>query len=137
MAELRRFAHAQDVAQAAADEFVRLARRAISARGRFAVALSGGSTPRATYELLAGPSQLSQLDGSKIDWFWGDERAVPPDHPASNFRMASDALLSKLPLQTSRIHRIEIGQRLIHRLITKSSQSCPGQSSQSTLLTLA
>jgi 6-phosphogluconolactonase len=90
-------------ARDAADRFVRAAAEAIEARGKFFVSLSGGSTPRASYELLRSRS----LDWARVEVFFGDERCVPPDHKDSNFRMASEALLAHVP---ARVHRIE-GER--------------------------
>ena len=82
------------LARVAAQEFHRLAEAAIQHRGRFAVALSGGNTPRAVYSLLA--DEHKELPWEHIHVFFGDERHVPPDHPDSNFRMASESLLSKV-----------------------------------------
>jgi 6-phosphogluconolactonase len=72
----------------------------------FSLVLSGGSTPKALYELLASEPYRSQLNWSKIEIYFGDERCVPPDHADSNFRMAHNAMLSKLPLPECNIHRI-------------------------------
>ena len=80
------------LAQAAAGDFVRRAGEAIEASGRFTVALAGGSTPKAAYELLAR-DYADRLDWSRVHVFFGDERTVPPDHEDSNYRMAKEALL--------------------------------------------
>jgi 6-phosphogluconolactonase len=93
------------LARAAAEEFVRIAEEAIRARGRFTVALSGGSTPRGLHR------QLAAGDRDRIDWravhvFWGDERHVPPDHSESNFRMARETLLDAVPVPPENVHRI-------------------------------
>jgi 6-phosphogluconolactonase len=93
-------------AQAAA-EFVRQANERSATAGRFVVALSGGSTPRALYSLLAGAEFQSQVPWDRVHFFWGDERCVPPDHPDSNYRMACESLLSKVPVPEENIHRIE------------------------------
>lgn len=90
------------LAQAAADRFVSQARSAIAANGRFTVALSGGSTPKA---------MLARLVDQPIEWarvhvFWGDERCVPPDHADSNYRMACDALLNHVPILPANVHRL-------------------------------
>jgi len=69
--------------------FIRLAKESIAARGVFRVSLSGGSTPKRLYEELS----RSDLDFSRVRWFWGDERNVPHDHADSNFRMVREALL--------------------------------------------
>lgn len=92
---------ASQLAQRAAELFEEHARNAIGERGRFAVALSGGSTPKRLYELLAGSARVAW---DKTHFFWTDERHVPPDHPDSNFRMAHETLLSKV---SANIHRIK------------------------------
>jgi len=95
------------VSAAAAQEFVRCARTALAARGRFMVALAGGSTPRRSYERLGVEPLRGQVDWNRLEFFWGDERAVPPDHRDSNYRMACEALLNGLALDPLRIHRME------------------------------
>ena len=85
------------VAEAIADRFVRAARDAIEERGVFRVALSGGGTPKQVYPLLLEPSRRDAVDWSNVEFFWGDERAVPPDHPESNFGVAYGMLISQLP----------------------------------------
>jgi 6-phosphogluconolactonase len=92
--------------RAAADEFIKVAGLAQAAHRRFSVALSGGSTPAALYTLLAAPDVARQVDWSGVHIFWGDERCVPPDHPQSNYRMANETLLSRVPLPAENIHRI-------------------------------
>jgi 6-phosphogluconolactonase len=92
------------LARTAAQEFHTLAEAAVSQRGQFSVALSGGNTPRTVYSLLAG--EHKELPWHGIHVFFGDERHVPPDHPESNFRMAGEALLSKVPIPEQNIHRI-------------------------------
>jgi 6-phosphogluconolactonase len=72
----------------------------------FAICLSGGSTPRRLYECLAGPDIASRLPWGRVHWFWGDERFVPHDHPDSNYRMARDALLSRVPIPEDNVHAI-------------------------------
>ena len=79
----------------AAEQFVALADFAIARAGRFAVALSGGSTPNALYSLLASSEFRDRMDWPRVHLFWSDERCVPPDHPDSNFRMVREALLSQ------------------------------------------
>lgn len=95
----------QELAEAAAREFVDRANAAIEERGYFAVALAGGSTPEATYELLAKREYASQVDWSKIHVFFGDERSVPPDDEDSNYKMADDALLSHV--SPGSVHRMK------------------------------
>jgi len=100
------------VAEAAADRFVAAARNAIRRRGRFMVALSGGSTPKAVYGLLAAPPRASAVDWSRVELFWGDERAVPPDDPASNFGLARDLLLGHVSgPRAGQVHRMPADAR--------------------------
>jgi 6-phosphogluconolactonase len=103
---IRTFDDPEAVSRAAADEFVRCCREAIAARGRFTVALSGGSTPRRLYQLLAGPPWDDRIDWGRIVFFWGDERCVPPDNAESNYRMAREALLTRVPVPPAHVHRI-------------------------------
>ncbi len=95
------------LARDAAGRFVAIANDATSARGRFSVALSGGATPRDLHTLLATPDLAKQVDWSRVHVFWGDERAVPPDDPASNYRMAQETLLSRVPVPLGNVHRIK------------------------------
>lgn len=90
----------------AAEQFIGLASKAIQHSGQFAVALSGGSTPKALYSLLASPDYAERVDWSRVDLFWGDERCVPPDHPESNFRMVQESLLSKIQIPSENVHRM-------------------------------
>jgi 6-phosphogluconolactonase len=95
------------VLRATADRFVEAARDAIDERGIFRVALSGGGTPKGVYPLLLEPARREALDWSAVEFFWGDERAVPPDHPESNFGVAYGMLISQLPgIRQDRIHRM-------------------------------
>jgi len=91
--------------QAGAKEFVSQADLAIKAQGRFTVALSGGSTPRGMFSLLAA-SYRDRLPWDKVYFFWSDERHVPPDSSESNYRMAYDSLLSNVPVPQVNIFRI-------------------------------
>ncbi len=97
---------AERAADAAARRFVLVADNAIRARGECVVALSGGSTPQGMYRKLAGESWASSLDWSRIQVLWGDERCVRPDHEASNYRMAREALLDHVPIPPVNVHRI-------------------------------
>jgi len=102
------FANGMEIAQRAADEVVRIASEAAAARGAFTIALSGGSTPKVLYALLAeNPALRNSLPWDKMKVFFGDERHVGPGHADSNFQMASDSILSKVPLQPKQIHRIK------------------------------
>jgi 6-phosphogluconolactonase len=98
------------LAKQAARYFVLSARHAIERRGRFTVALSGGSTPKTMDELLARWPYREQIEWSKVHFFWGDERNVAIDHPDSNERMARDALLSQAPVPPRNIHWLLAGQ---------------------------
>jgi 6-phosphogluconolactonase len=82
------------------------AREAALFTGRCTVALSGGSTPRRLYELLASEAYRDVVPWDLIEWYWGDERCVPPDHEASNYRMAWDFMLSKAPVPQDNIFRM-------------------------------
>ena len=94
-------ADAEELSRRAATEFVRRARGR-----RFSVALAGGSTPRRLYQLLADAPYREQVDWTQVEFFFGDERMVPPDHVDSNFRMAHEALLVPLDLPDRQIHRM-------------------------------
>src|SRR5262249_7391913 len=87
-----------ELALKAARRFARLADQYVIGSGRFTVALSGGSTPKAMFSVLASEPFLNTVPWSSIYFFWGDERCVPPDHTDSNFRMTTEALLSKVPV---------------------------------------
>jgi 6-phosphogluconolactonase len=96
-----------ELSKAAASELLRQAQRAVQAKGQFSLALSGGSTPRSLYSLLANNSSLRpEVPWEKTHFFWGDERHVPPEHPESNYRMAQEAMLSRVPVPSENIHRI-------------------------------
>ena len=97
------FADPSAVTQEAARRIVAAAG---AAKGIFSLVLSGGNTPKALYELLASPQFRTQIDWSKVEIYFGDERCVPPDNSESNYLMAQTALLSKVPIDASRIHRI-------------------------------
>jgi len=98
--------HADALNHCVAEQFVRLTTEAVEARGRCAVALSGGSTPKNVYQLLAAPAFRARVRWGDIHFFWGDERHVPPDHPDSNYRMAVEAMLSKVPVPPANVHRV-------------------------------
>ena len=100
--ELRRLTTPQDLFQAAAEEVIRSATDAVAQRGRFTIALSGGSTPRNLYTLIAANASAT-LPWDQMFFFWGDERHVPQDSPDSNYRMAQEALLSKVPVPPANI----------------------------------
>ncbi|HET7271796.1 MAG TPA: 6-phosphogluconolactonase, partial [Rubrobacter sp.] len=93
----------EKLAEAAAREFTDRAAEAIEERGRFAVVLAGGSTPKAMYGILAR-DYANSLDWSKVHVFFGDERTVAPDHKDSNYRMAREALLDHV--RVGSVHRM-------------------------------
>ena len=97
------------LARRAAQYFVEMAGEAVAGRGRARVAISGGSTPKAAFQLLADPTQpwRAAMPWDKLDLYWVDERAVPPDDPDSNYRMTREALLDQVPLRPEQIHRME------------------------------
>ena len=100
-------ADAAAVCHATADRFVELATAAIDDRGIFRVALSGGNTPKSVFPLLLESPRCDAVDWSSVEFFWCDERAVPPDHPESNFGVAYGMFLSQLPgVRPDRIHRM-------------------------------
>ncbi len=90
----------------AAELFAETARQSIAWRDEFTVALSGGSTPRALYELLAGEVYAPRIPWAGVHVFWGDERCVPPASEESNYRTAHEALLARVPIPESQIHRM-------------------------------
>ncbi len=104
--DVRVFADAEEVARAVAGRFAELARTSVAGRGVFSAALAGGTTPRRVYELLAGEDFRTQVPWEGVHVFFGDERAVPPDHADSNYRMAHEALLAHVPIPTENVHRI-------------------------------
>src|SRR2546421_9492518 len=94
------------VAAEGAERVVAAATDAIARKGTFTIGLAGGSTPKQLYELLASESYRNRVEWPKVEVFFGDERCVPPDHPESNYRMAREALLSKVPIPADNIHRM-------------------------------
>ena len=100
------FTDAQELTRAAAGLFLEVGKLAIAERNRFLVALSGGSTPKALYSILANDKYAQQLDWSKVHFLFGDERSVPPTHADSNFAMANAILFSPLHIPSAQIHRM-------------------------------
>lgn len=94
----------QELFAAAAEEVVRSAEEAVAQRGRFTIALSGGSTPKNLYNLLATNAR-NALPWDRMFFFFGDERHVPPTDPDSNYRMADEAMLSKVPVPSTNVFR--------------------------------
>jgi 6-phosphogluconolactonase len=106
MREIRIFPDRSSQADGAATLFVAAAARAIAADGCFSVALAGGSTPEGAYHRLASNPHLEEVDWSRVHIFWGDERCVAADDPQSNYRMARETLLERVPLPSGNIHRM-------------------------------
>lgn len=100
------FTDTEELSLAAAGLFVELAHKSLGENGRFIVALSGGSTPGRMFEFLAGEPFRSAIPWDRTLVFWGDERAVPPDHGQSNYKLANEALLSRVPIPETNIFRI-------------------------------
>ncbi len=101
------YADPAEVARGAARHFVEYAWQAIAKDGQFMVALSGGETPRAMFELLASEEFRGQVDWAKVHVFWSDERAVPPTAPESNYGMARREFLIRVPIPEGNVHRME------------------------------
>jgi 6-phosphogluconolactonase len=136
MSDVRVVSDPEALSRAVAREFVELCRHAVDAQGRFILALAGGATPRRVYELLADQEYRRQVDWRRVEFFWGDERAVPPEHPDSNYGMAQAACLGKLNLRLEQVHRIQAEQldrdgaardyeREIARVVGGSPESAP------------
>jgi 6-phosphogluconolactonase len=105
-ADVRRFTTPQDLFQAAADELIKTATDSIAQRGRFTLALSGGSTPKSLYALIAA-NAANSLPWDKVFFFWGDERHAGPHDPDSNYRMVEESILSKIPVPPGNIFRVQ------------------------------
>lgn len=107
--EYRVYDGADALSRAAAEQFLASAQAAVAARGKARIAISGGSTPKRTFELLANPAErfLQAMPWSQIEIYWVDERCVPPDDKDSNYRMTREALLEKVPLKPEQVFRIE------------------------------
>src|SRR5919198_982026 len=106
--EIHRVGDVNALHESAAAMFVAAAVRAVRERGSFKVALAGGTTPKGVYSQLADDDRLrSRVAWDRVQFFWGDERHVGPDHVDSNFRMAQDAMLNRLPINGSQVWRIK------------------------------
>lgn len=107
MSDLLVVADLTALAQEAAKRILTIAEEAVTHRSSFSVVLAGGSTPQRLYLLLAGEPYCTHVPWRKTHLFWGDERAVPPEHPDSNFGMAQGTLLSRIPIPANQVHRME------------------------------
>lgn len=104
-ADIRILTTPQELSEAAAEEVLRAAKEAVAQRGRFTIALSGGSTPKNLFNLLATNAR-NVLPWDRTFFFWGDERHVPPTDPDSNYHMAEETMLSKIPVAAGNVFRI-------------------------------
>jgi 6-phosphogluconolactonase len=105
-AEQRVMANPTDLINAAAEQFISVARIAIAKRGVFYVALAGGSTPKGLYQMLATSPYTTQIDWARVHLFFGDERCVLPTHDDSNFKMASEAMIDAISIPEENVHRM-------------------------------
>ena len=121
MSELVVLPDLTQVAQEAARRWVAIAQEAAAERGSFSVALSGGSTPRALYTLLAAEPWRSQAPWDSTHVFWGDERRVPATDPQSNYRMARETLLEHVKVVNAGVHPNAKGCRAIARLVADTA----------------
>jgi 6-phosphogluconolactonase len=103
--EVRTLTTPQELFEAGAELVAHSAKEAVDERGRFTIALSGGSTPRSLYHLLAANARTS-LPWDRMFFFWGDERHVPPSDKDSNYRMANESMLSKVPVPEANVFRV-------------------------------
>lgn len=103
--QLHIFPAVEPLSQAAADQFVQIGQTAVAQRQRFLVALSGGGTPKALYNLLATPAYARQLPWAQTFIFWGDERLVPPDDAESSYGMTAQHLLAHVPIPPQNLYR--------------------------------
>lgn len=106
MAWTQVFPDIEHLSLAAAERFIALAGEAIAARGRFTAALAGGSTPRVLYSLLASGTFAGRVDWAHVEVYWGDERCVPPEDSRSNYRLAHETLLARVPVPVDQVHRM-------------------------------
>ena len=104
--EIRTLNTPQELFEAAAELVASTAKEAVAERGQFTIALSGGSTPKSLYNLLATNAR-SSVPWDRMFFFFGDERHVPPTDPESNYRMADEAMLSKIPVAQSNVFRVQ------------------------------
>jgi len=107
MTRIHTYPDPASLARGAAEHIVTLTAATMNERGRFSIALSGGSTPKKLYELLAIPDYAQRIGWQHVHVFWGDERCVPSDHVDSCYRMAREALLDHVPLPPDNIRRIQ------------------------------
>ncbi len=107
MSTLYSFNSAASLALHAAEHWIEIGQQAIKKRGLLHIALSGGSTPKQVHQIITDATHVNQLDWSKVHFYFGDERCVPPQHADSNYRMANETLFSKIPCPPENIHRMQ------------------------------
>src|SRR5881397_2629589 len=107
MRRVQVFPDARSLYSAAAEMICTILESAAKAGDRITFVLTGGTTPRPVYEMMARPPYRERIHWERVDFLWGDERCVPPDHAESNYRMAWDALLAHVPVEMDRVHRIQ------------------------------
>jgi 6-phosphogluconolactonase len=107
MAIIKSFQNSEILARSAGYHFIECAQEAIDDHGFFAVALAGGSTPLATYKVLATIESAGRIDWDKVHVFWSDERCVGPNHEDSNYRIAFEVMLSHSPISVNQIYRMQ------------------------------
>ncbi len=100
------FPDREKLIQTAAEHVIEIASQGIRENGRVVIALSGGSTPRPLYSLLASEKYSQRIDWARVHIFWGDERCLPSDSPQSNYRMARETLLDAVPIPVGNVHRV-------------------------------
>ncbi|WP_147818934.1 6-phosphogluconolactonase [Salidesulfovibrio onnuriiensis] len=106
MGQVTIFEDAEALSHAAASFFVQASHRALERNGHFSVALSGGPTPKRFYELLADERYWRAVPWDRTHLFWGDDRAVGPEHEHSNYRLAHEAFIRHVPLPEANVHRV-------------------------------
>ncbi|MBS0620470.1 MAG: 6-phosphogluconolactonase [Verrucomicrobia bacterium] len=104
------------------EHFLALSKKAIADHGAFYVALSGGSTPKALFQKLSAPPYAEICDWKRIHLFWSDERAVPPENPDSNYKMAMDAGLGLMPIPPKQIHRMQAEENIEENALSYEKQ---------------
>jgi 6-phosphogluconolactonase len=116
------FSDTEKLTYAAADYVLKTAQESITSHGRFTFALSGGTTPRKLYGLLATEPYRSQIDWERVEIFWSDERCVPSDDAECNYHLAQEVMFSKLALSASQIHRMPADEADRHAAAEKYSR---------------
>lgn len=112
------FETAEELVTASASHFAYIVKSAIAERGKSFVALSGGSTPQAIFQKLTKKQLLLPEEWERLHLFWSDERAVPPDHPDSNYRMAMDAGFKNMPIPPHQIYRMHAEKDIEQNALT-------------------